>query len=56
MAKAPASSDPKEPANLQRNIQAKRPALGHVVPKSMRVQGGTLPHRSEPEKVLEIRS
>ncbi len=40
MAKAPASPEPVEPANLRRKVQAKRPQLGHIVPKSVRVKGG----------------
>lgn len=40
MAKAPVSDEPKEPANLRRKIQAKRPPLGHVIPQSVRVKGG----------------
>jgi len=39
MAKAPASPEPVEPANLRRKVQAKRPQLGHIVPKSVRVKG-----------------
>lgn len=61
MAKAPVSDEPKEPANLRRKIQAKRPPLGHVIPQSVRVKGGksrvlreALPHDTRKEPSVNI--
>jgi len=45
-----AVEDPSEvPANLRRKITAKRPALGHIVPKAVKVKGGSANPRLRPQ-------